>query len=157
MILSKLLKKIKKQHMPACFFTRKQMMKKGHFYKFIKKEVLDEGNTLIYEDKVYIAPEEGVFHVMAGLDSDRTYLAIISFNDSKLPDGKSGEYRQDNGWEYLVNGYHIEDAFPIDSEKFRLFLKEHIDLNDEHQVSAARTHLTRIRAYQTLDFLDELL
>ena len=94
---------------------------------------------------------------MAGLDSGRTYLAIISFNDSKLPDGKSGEYRQDNGWEYLVNGYHIEDAFPIDSEKFRLFLKEHIDLNDEHQVSAARTHLTRIRAYQTLDFLDELL
>lgn len=47
MILSKLLKKIKKQHMPACYFTRKQMMKKGHFYKFIKKEVLDEGNTLI--------------------------------------------------------------------------------------------------------------
>ena len=93
---------------------------------------------------------------MAGLDSDRTYLTIISFNDSKLPDGKSGEYRKDNDWEYLVNGYHIEDAFPIDSEKFRLFLKKHIDLNDEHQVSAVRTHLTRIRDYQTLDFLDAL-
>ena len=143
--------------MPACYFIRKQMMKKGHFYKFIKKEFLEEGNTLIYEDKVYIATEEGVFHVIAGLDSDRTYLAIISFNDSKIPDGKSGEYRQDNDWEYLVNGYHIEDAFPIDSEKFRLFLKEHIDLKDEHQVYSARTHLTRIRAYQTLDFLDELL
>ena len=65
MILSKLLKKIKKQHMPACYFTRKQMMKKGHFYKFIKKEVLDEGNTLIYVDKAFIAPEECLFHGMA--------------------------------------------------------------------------------------------
>lgn len=161
MILSKLLKKIKsegeKQNMPDCYFTKEQMTQKGSFYKFIKKEVLDEGNPLIYEDKVYIATEEGVFNVMRGLDADRTYFAQISFNDPKLPDGKSGEYREDSSWAYLVNGYHIDDAFPVESEKFRLFLKEHLDPNDEYQVASVKTHLRRIGANETLDFLEKML
>ncbi len=157
MLLSKLLKKIKKERKPQAsdfFFTREQMMRKGSFYKFIKKECLDDENPLTYEDKVYVATDETILEVMAGLDADRTYLAKISFNNSDLPDDG---YREDREGIYLVPGYYIDDAFPIEDDKFKVFLMEHIDLNDKYQVASVKTHLRRIGANDTLDFLEKML
>lgn len=101
-----------------------------------------------------VLDNDGLYDRLNCYDNLELYARIYSISNRKKV---INDLLEKVGLIHLVNGYHIEDAFPIDSEKFRLFLKEHIDLNDEHQVSAARTHLTRIRAYQTLDFLDELL